>query len=83
LRTRRGSALDARSQREIADEWLRAITVLAHGGHRPPGELLAEIAAVSEPVLAETRPARLREPVHARETDTPLPVGAAARGRRE
>ena len=75
--------LDARSQREIADEWLHAITVLAHGGHRPPGELLAEIAAVSEPVLAETRPARLREPVYARETDTPLPVGAAARGRRE
>jgi hypothetical protein len=40
--------LDAKSQREIVDEWLRSITVLAHGGHRPPAELLAEIAAVNE-----------------------------------
>jgi hypothetical protein len=47
--------LDARSQREIADEWLRSITVLAHGGHRPPGELLAEIAAVNEAGIETVR----------------------------
>lgn len=40
--------LDAKSQREIADEWLRSITILAHDGHRPPAELLAEIAAVNQ-----------------------------------
>lgn len=40
--------LDAKPQREIVDEWLRSITILAHGGHRPPAELLAEIAAVNE-----------------------------------
>ena len=52
--------LDARSQREIADEWLRAMTILAHGGHRPPGELLAEIAAVNQ---AGTQTVRLMSPL--------------------
>ena len=52
--------LDAKSQREIADEWLRSITILAHGGHRPPGELLAEIAAVNE---AGTETVRLMSPL--------------------
>jgi len=40
--------LDAKPQREIVEEWLRSITVLAHGGHRPAAELLAEIAAVND-----------------------------------
>lgn len=40
--------LDAKPQREIVDEWLRTITVLAHGGGRPVSELLAEIAAVND-----------------------------------
>jgi hypothetical protein len=52
--------LDAKSQREIVDEWLRAITILAHGGHRPPGELLAEIASVNE---AGTEMVRLMSPL--------------------
>jgi hypothetical protein len=40
--------LDEKTQREIVDEWLRSITILAYGGHRPAGELLAEIAAVND-----------------------------------
>jgi hypothetical protein len=52
--------LDAKSQREIADEWLRSITILAHGGHRPPAELLAEIAAVHQ---AGTEMVRLMSPL--------------------
>jgi hypothetical protein len=40
--------LNAKPQREVAEELLRAITILAHGGHRPPGELLAEIASVND-----------------------------------
>lgn len=52
--------LDARSQREIADEWLRAMIILAHGGHRPPAELLAEIAAVDQ---AGTETVRLMSPL--------------------
>lgn len=52
--------LDAKSQREIADEWLRSITILAHGGHRPPAELLAEIAAVNQ---AGTETVRLMSPL--------------------
>lgn len=40
--------MDARTQRDIAEEWLRGMTILAHGGGRPAGELLAEIAAVNE-----------------------------------
>ena len=52
--------LDAKSQREIADEWLRSITILAHSGHRPPGELLAEIAAVNE---TGTETVRLMSPL--------------------
>jgi hypothetical protein len=43
-----GRHLDAKPQREIAEEWLRSITILAHGGHRPADELLAEIAAVND-----------------------------------
>jgi hypothetical protein len=52
--------LDAKSQREIADEWLRAMTVLAHGGHRPPADLLAEIAAANQ---AGTETVRLMSPL--------------------
>ena len=40
--------LDAKTQRDIAEEWLRGLTILAHGGGRAMDELLAEIAAVNE-----------------------------------
>lgn len=40
--------LDAKTQRDIVEDWLRAMTILAHGGHRPMGELLAEIGAVND-----------------------------------
>lgn len=40
--------MDAKTQREIVEEWLRSMTILAHGGGRPLGELLAEIAAVND-----------------------------------
>ncbi len=40
--------LDARTQRDIIEEWLRGMTVLAHGSGRPMNELLAEIAAVND-----------------------------------
>ncbi|GAA2448296.1 hypothetical protein GCM10010191_77160 [Actinomadura vinacea] len=33
--------LDAGPQREIVDDWLRGLSVLAHGGHRPLEELMA------------------------------------------
>jgi hypothetical protein len=39
--------LDAKFQRDIIDEWLLAMTILAHGGNRPMDELMAEIAAVN------------------------------------
>jgi hypothetical protein len=45
--------LDAKTQREIVDEWLRAMTVLAHGSGRPVKELFAEIAAVNDIGTAE------------------------------
>ncbi|MFB4317636.1 hypothetical protein [Actinomadura sp. 21ATH] len=40
--------LDDKTQREIVDDWLRAMTILANGGHRPLEELMAEIAAVND-----------------------------------
>jgi hypothetical protein len=40
--------MDAKTQRDIVEEWLRSMTILAHGGGRPTNELLAEIAAVNE-----------------------------------
>lgn len=40
--------LDAKTQREIVDEWLSAMTILAHGAGRPLEELFAEIAAVND-----------------------------------
>jgi hypothetical protein len=52
--------LDAKTQREIVNEWLRAMTILAHGVGRPLEELLAEIAAVNE---ADTETVRLVSPL--------------------
>jgi hypothetical protein len=40
--------MDDVTQREIFEDWLRAITIMVHGGHRPPEELLAEIGAVND-----------------------------------
>jgi hypothetical protein len=40
--------LDAKTQREIVDEWMRAMTILANGSGRPLKELFAEIAAVND-----------------------------------
>jgi hypothetical protein len=40
--------MDAKTQRDIVEEWLRSMTILAHGGGRPMNELLTEIAAVND-----------------------------------
>jgi len=40
--------LDAKTQRDIVNGWLSAMTILAHGVGRPPEELPAEIAAVND-----------------------------------
>jgi hypothetical protein len=40
--------MDSKTQRDIVDEWLRSMTILAHGGERPINELLAEIATVND-----------------------------------
>jgi hypothetical protein len=40
--------LDAKTQRDIVNEWLRAITILVNSAGRPLGELFAEIAAVND-----------------------------------
>jgi hypothetical protein len=40
--------LDARTQRDIVEERLRGMTILAHGDGRPPEELLSEIATVND-----------------------------------
>lgn len=40
--------LDAKTQREIVNEWLSAMTILAHGAGRPLEELFAKIAAVND-----------------------------------
>jgi hypothetical protein len=40
--------LDAKTQRDIVQDWLRGITIMAHGRGRPMKELLAEIAAVND-----------------------------------
>jgi hypothetical protein len=40
--------LDAKTRRDIVEECLRGMTILAHGSGRPTGELLAEIAAVND-----------------------------------
>jgi len=39
---------DARTRRDIAQDWLRGMTILAHRAGRPADELLAEIAAVND-----------------------------------
>lgn len=40
--------MDAKTQREIVDDWLRSMTIFARSGARPVSELLAEIAAVND-----------------------------------
>ena len=52
--------LDARTRRDIVEEWLRGMAILAHGGGRPTDELLAEIAAVND---AGTQTIRLMSPL--------------------
>lgn len=42
--------MDAKTGRDVSEEWLRAMTIMADGGDRPLGELLAEIARVNSPV---------------------------------
>jgi len=51
---------DARTQRDITEEWLRSMTILAHGVGRPMKDLIAEIAAVNE---VSTDPVRLASPL--------------------
>ena len=52
--------LDAKTQRDIVEEWLRGMTILAHSGGRPMDELLAEISAVND---ASTQAIRLVSPL--------------------
>ena len=40
--------MGAKTQCQIADDWLRSMTIFAHSGARPVSELLAEIAAVND-----------------------------------
>jgi hypothetical protein len=40
--------LDAKTQRDIVNEWLRAMTIMASGAGRPLEEVFAEIAAVND-----------------------------------
>lgn len=48
--------LEAKTQREIVDEWLRGLTILAgNDGGCDPQELMAEIAAVNEVERIEVR----------------------------
>jgi hypothetical protein len=75
--------LDAKTQREITEDWLRSMTILAHGGHRPLAEVFAEIAEVNQigaeqiriitPLMPGelrdlTESARAQSRLHARET---------------
>lgn len=57
--------MDAKTQREIVEEWLRGMTLLACNTNRPVGEVFAEIAAVND---VRTESVRLT---------TPLPPGEA------
>jgi hypothetical protein len=52
--------LDAKTRRDIVEECLRGMTILAHGGGRPTGQPLAEIAAVND---AGTQTIRLMSPL--------------------
>jgi hypothetical protein len=40
--------LGSKTQREIVEEWLRAITILAHGSQRQVDEMMAEISIVND-----------------------------------
>jgi hypothetical protein len=40
--------IDAKTRRDIVEEWLRSMTILANGAGRPLDELLAEIAVVND-----------------------------------
>lgn len=51
---------DAKTKRDIVDEWLRSMTILANGAGRRLEELLAEIAAVND---VGTEPVRLVTPL--------------------
>jgi hypothetical protein len=60
---------DARTQRGITEEWLRSMTILAHGAGRPLKDLLAEIAAVNEVGTDLVRMASPLMPGEARDLD--------------
>lgn len=75
--------MDARTQRDIVEEWLRGITILAGGSqeHRPMDEILTEIAEVNG---AGAEPVRLVSPLmpgEARDLHESLRAQAKLRGR--
>jgi hypothetical protein len=41
--------VDAKTGRDLVNEWMRALTIVSHPGGRHPAELLAEIADVNQP----------------------------------
>jgi hypothetical protein len=46
---------DAKTQREIVEEWLRGVTILAHPHGRSMEEMLAEVAEVNQPQAVQVR----------------------------
>jgi hypothetical protein len=52
--------LDAKTQREIVEDWLRGMTILAHPAGRPIEELLEEISEVNQ---TQTKPVRIVSPL--------------------
>ncbi|MGW4412046.1 hypothetical protein ACWEJ6_49170 [Nonomuraea sp. NPDC004702] len=57
--------MDAKTQREIVEEWLRGMTLLTCNADRPVGEVFAEIAVVNDVTTESVR------------LTTPLPPGEA------
>jgi hypothetical protein len=62
---------EARTQRDIVEEWLRGMTILAHRAGRPLDELLAEIAAVND---TSTESIRLISPLMRGRATTERPL---------
>ncbi len=47
--------IDAKTGRDLVNEWMRALTIVSHGRGRRPAELLAEIAGVTQPETIQVR----------------------------
>jgi hypothetical protein len=47
--------IDAKTGRDLVNEWVRALTIVSHSRGRHPRELLAEIAAINQPETIQVR----------------------------